>query len=73
MYWNERYSNRIMYVPDLGSSELILRRIDENSASWVVTDDAEPVSAALHLKPGVWQQVGQMSRHPVTYAYRRVR
>ncbi len=65
--WNERFSNRLEYVPP-SPPDGMASRLDALGAKWFVTGS---MVSAFDTRPG-WQRVGNVSGMPVV-AFRRVR
>ena len=68
--WNERYSNRLVYVPD-GPPATVLARLDELGARWAVDRAPGGVFAAAQSRPDLWEQIGLASAGYPTTAFRR--
>jgi hypothetical protein len=66
LLWNERFSNRLVFVPMAPADEM-MKRLDEVRAKWFVTSS---LAAAFDASPD-WQRVGNVSSRPVV-AFRRV-
>jgi hypothetical protein len=65
LLWNERFSNRVLFVP-LGPPEEMMKQLDAMGAKWFVTSS---LVAAFDGSPN-WQRVGNVSSRPVV-AFRR--
>jgi hypothetical protein len=70
--WNERYSNRVVYVP-FRDPEDFLRRVAEKNAKWVVSWPGTGEIEALRSRPNDWEEVGVLARTQNWTAYRRRR
>jgi hypothetical protein len=68
LLWNERHSNRVVYVPYAPSYRIALNAA---GAKWTVTGN-EQIAREL-LTSGKWQLVGSASNAGKTNAYRRIR
>ena len=68
--WNERYSNRLVYVPD-GPPATVLARLDELGARWAVDRAPGGVFAAAQSRPDLWEPIGLASAGYPTTAFRR--
>lgn len=64
--WNERFSNRVVYVP-MTSDEGVLRELDAIGAKWFVTSRLAP----FFDRQTSWRRVGPVSGRPL-YAYERI-
>jgi hypothetical protein len=71
LLWNERFSNRIEYVPFTDAAGF-LAKLDALHAKWVVVRPGYPSSNAVLSKPAAWAEVGDATLGYVTKAYRRV-
>ena len=65
--WNERFSNRLVYVPFRGRSEDYLRALQANRVEWAVVRGGSHHERALQAKPAIWQRVGMTSDANVAY------
>jgi hypothetical protein len=65
LLWNERFSNRIVFVP-LAPADRMMAQLEADHAKWFVTSS---LTAAFDASPS-WQRVGNMSSRVI--AYRRV-
>jgi hypothetical protein len=72
LLWNERYSNRAVWVPSALGADAMLKRADELGAKWFVASSHSAEQHALKSRPA-WQEVGQLSTtSPAMIAFRRV-
>jgi hypothetical protein len=68
--WNERYSNRVVYVP-FNSTEDFLARAAAVNAKWATAPAGTPEFQALHDASKDWEEVGQISITRAWTAFRR--
>lgn len=69
--YNERYSNRLVYVEDATAAAL-RKRIQEIEPTWIVARRDEPLYAFATARPHQWQRIGLASRGQPTIAFRSV-
>jgi hypothetical protein len=70
--WNERYANKVVWIPSSLGTEKMLARADEIGAKWYVVSGYSAENSVLKSRPG-WQEIGQLSTTaPAMMAYRRV-
>jgi hypothetical protein len=69
LLWNEKFSNRVVWVPSGGDS--FLRACDDLHAKWATGTPGSPELAALRGARDRWEEVGEMSMSPKWYAFRR--
>ena len=68
--WNERYSNRVVYVPFRNENEFF-RSASELNAKWITAISGTREYEALHGRPNDWEEVGVMSITRSWMAFRR--
>lgn len=68
--WNERFDNRIQFVPE-ETPNALARRIAELSPSWIVAGPDEPLYRYASERPTEWTNLGLASRGQPTYAFAR--
>jgi hypothetical protein len=70
--WNERYTNRIVWVPSALGPEGVLARAAELGAKWITVTTGSPEYHLLRNRTDAWQEVGHLSTaSPAHLAFRR--
>ncbi len=70
LLYNERFDNRLVYLPD-DAPRTIALRLEDARARWIVAAPAEPLYAFASARPLEWELVGLISRGAPNYAFRR--
>jgi hypothetical protein len=71
-FWNERFSNRVIYVPSRLGPEGFLKRADALSAEWAIVAPSTREYAALAQQKSLWQEIADASIRPRAVAFRRL-
>jgi hypothetical protein len=73
LLWNERFTNRVLYLPSGADPEAFVTRVEDVHAKWVVVAQGTSQYAALQRRSAKWREVGPASTTgPPTIAFSRV-
>lgn len=69
--WNERFDNRVVYVPDDTPAGLA-KTLDRLAPTWIVARPDEPLYRYARERPERWRPIGLASRGQPTWAFARI-
>jgi hypothetical protein len=72
IFWNERFSNRVVFVSQERGPAAFLAGAERAGAKWVVVNDGSAEQRELLARKDQWQEVGAASMVPRSIAFRRL-
>lgn len=71
--WNDRYTNKLVYLPPQPTPEQMVRRLDEVGAKWAVATPQSQLGQIVGAHPDRWEPIGLAARWAPCSAFRRTR